>query len=115
MTDERLILSGLRDLVEFHQGNMDSADIVRVTTSATDLRAIRKKLQLTQEQLADMYGIPLGTLRNWEQNRRQLDGAAKLVPLLIELIDVIKSDPELSSKIRRKIRERGCINDVIVD
>ena len=78
-------------------------------------RAIRKKLQLTQEQLADMYGIPLGTLRNWEQNRRQLDGAAKLVPLLIELIDVIKSDPELSSKIRRKIRERGCINDVIVD
>lgn len=109
MTDERLILSGLRDLVEFHKGNKDGADTIEVGINATDLKGTRQRAKLTQQQLADTYGISLGTLRNWEQGRRELEGGAKLVPLLIELIEIIKDDPELTSRIHQKILERGKI------
>lgn len=35
------------------------------------LRAYRKGLGLSQPQLALRWGMPLGTLRTWEQGRRQ--------------------------------------------
>lgn len=70
MTDERLILNGLRDLVEFHRGNKDSAETIQVEISAADLRGTRQRANLTQEKLAQIYGIPIGTIRNWEQGRR---------------------------------------------
>ena len=112
MTDERSILSGLRDLVEFYQGDTNSVETVKVTTNAVDLRAIRRKLQITQEKLAEVYEIPLGTIRNWEQGRRQIEGGTRSLPLLIELIDIINSDPEISLKIRQKIQERKNMNKI---
>jgi putative transcriptional regulator len=41
-----------------------------------DVRAIRRKLHLSQLQFAQQYRIPLPTLRNWEQGRRQPDAPA---------------------------------------
>ena len=41
-----------------------------------DVRAIRRKLHLSQEEFAQKYRIPLPTLRNWEQGRRQPDAPA---------------------------------------
>jgi len=43
---------------------------------APDVRAIRKKLQMSQEQFAQTYRIPLATLKNWEQGRRHPDAPA---------------------------------------
>jgi putative transcriptional regulator len=37
---------------------------------------VRFKLGLTQEEFARRYGIPLGTLRDWEQHRTEPDQAA---------------------------------------
>jgi putative transcriptional regulator len=41
-----------------------------------DVRAIRRKLHLSQQEFAEKYRIPLPTLRNWEQGRRQPDAPA---------------------------------------
>jgi len=40
-------------------------------------KIIRRALQLTQEEFAARYHIPLGTLRDWEQGRAQPDQPAR--------------------------------------
>jgi putative transcriptional regulator len=38
---------------------------------------IRRALRLTQEEFASKFQIPLGTLRDWEQGRKEPDAAAR--------------------------------------
>jgi putative transcriptional regulator len=45
---------------------------------------VRKKLSLTQPVFARLLGIPVATLRNWEQNRFVMEPAAQT---LLKLID----------------------------
>jgi len=42
-----------------------------------DVRAIRTKLKMSQNAFAARFGILPSTLRDWEQNRRHPDGAAR--------------------------------------
>jgi putative transcriptional regulator len=44
-----------------------------------DVKAIRKKYGLSQSKFAEMLGISLGTLRNWEQGRRKPEGPARIL------------------------------------
>jgi putative transcriptional regulator len=53
-----------------------------------DPRRIRERLKLTQEQFAEKFEIPLGTLRDWEQGVGLPDRAART------LLRVIEQDPE---------------------
>jgi putative transcriptional regulator len=48
------------------------------------VRIVRMALGLTQEEFADAYGIPVATLRDWEQGRREPDQASKTLIKLIE-------------------------------
>jgi putative transcriptional regulator len=41
-----------------------------------DVRAIRRRLRMSQQEFARVYRIPLATLKNWEQGRRQPDAPA---------------------------------------
>jgi putative transcriptional regulator len=43
---------------------------------APEVRAIRRKLRMSQTEFAEKYRIPLPTLKNWEQGRRQPDAPA---------------------------------------
>lgn len=36
-------------------------------------REVRRELQMSQSQFASAFGIPIATLRNWEQGRRKID------------------------------------------
>lgn len=52
---------------------------------AAMLRAARARLGLSQKDAADMLGLPVATLRNWEQRRTVPDDAAKtLIRLLYD-------------------------------
>ena len=51
-------------------------------------RRIRERLKLTQEQFAEKFEIPLGTLRDWEQGVSLPDRAART------LLRVIEQDPD---------------------
>lgn len=41
------------------------------------VRVIRRALGLSQEEFATRFHIPLGTLRDWEQGRKEPDAAAR--------------------------------------
>ena len=45
---------------------------------------IRQRMGLSQEQFAERFRIPLGTLRDWEQHRTVPDQAARAYLLVIE-------------------------------
>ena len=56
------------------------------------VKIIRWALSLTQEQFAERYLIPLGTLRDWEQGRTEPDQAAQAY------LKVIAKEPETVSR-----------------
>ena len=49
---------------------------------------LRRRLGMTQEQFANAIGLPVATLRNWEQGRNGIDPAGK------SLLILIARDPE---------------------
>ncbi|QOF75051.1 transcriptional regulator (plasmid) [Aminobacter sp. SR38] len=53
-----------------------------------DVVAVRRKTGLSQVRFSDRFGIPVATLRDWEQNRRSPDHTARI------LLAVIEKEPE---------------------
>ncbi|MGO9450483.1 MAG: helix-turn-helix domain-containing protein [Candidatus Binataceae bacterium] len=49
---------------------------------------IRKRLGMSQRQFAETLGVPLATLRNWEQNRVMME------PATIALMRVLAHEPK---------------------
>ena len=49
---------------------------------------LRRRLNMTQKQFAEAVGIPVATLRNWEQGRNSIDPAGK------SLLILLARDPE---------------------
>jgi len=47
------------------------------------VKVIRRALELTQEEFAARYHIPLGTLRDWEQGRAEPDQPTRAYLTLI--------------------------------
>ncbi|MGH9605594.1 MAG: helix-turn-helix domain-containing protein [Terracidiphilus sp.] len=54
-----------------------------------NVKKLRERLGLTQEAFAAAYGIPLGTLRDWEQRRKNPDATARAY------LRVIARNPEM--------------------
>lgn len=65
---------------------LTEADFARMK-STPRVKIIRRALQLTQEEFALRYLIPLGTLRDWEQGRSEPDQTARAY------LKVIAADP----------------------
>jgi putative transcriptional regulator len=69
--------------------NPDAAPIgTAAQFRAMRVRSIRRRSGLTQEAFAERYRIPVGTLRDWEQERREPDAAA------LAYLRVIEREPE---------------------
>lgn len=47
------------------------------------VKVIRRALRLSQEEFAAKFHIPLGTLRDWEQSRKEPDAAARAYLVVI--------------------------------
>jgi putative transcriptional regulator len=85
MTDEQIHAAALADpdaqpLTEEQLGRMKPFSRVK---------RLRITLRLTQEQFAKRYGIPLSTLRDWEQYRTEPDQAAQSYIKAIEALPEI--------------------------
>ena len=52
------------------------------------VRALRQRMNLTQEEFAARFGLPLGTVRDWEQGAHRPDRAAQV------LLTVIANNPD---------------------
>jgi putative transcriptional regulator len=51
--------------------------ITKVEIGADDIRDVRKRSGMTQQQFAAAFGIGLGTLQKWERGERHPSGAAR--------------------------------------
>ena len=60
-------------------------------------KVIRRALRMTQEEFSRQFQIAIGTLRDWEQNRYEPDGAARAY------LKVIARDPDA---VRRALEVR---------
>ena len=82
------IMAGLSDALAYAQGDKSRGKKHLIKVPAVDVAAARKKLGLTQEDFASVFGVSLGTVRNWEQKRRRPEGPARV------LLAMIDKDPE---------------------
>jgi len=61
---------------------LSEADLKRMRRTP-QVKIIRRALELTQEEFATRYHIPLGTLRDWEQGRAEPDQPTRAYLTLI--------------------------------
>ena len=61
-------------------------------------RIIRRALELTQEEFAARYHIPLGTLRDWEQGRAEPDQPTQA------FLTLIARDPDHANRMLNQQR-----------
>ena len=73
MTDDEVMAAALADPDAQPLTPEDFARMRRTPRA----KIIRRALGLTQEQFATRFGIPLGTLRDWEQGAAEPDAAAR--------------------------------------
>ena len=58
--------------------------ISKIAIEAPDIRAVRERSGMTQQQFAATFGIGLGTLQKWERGERRPSGAAKSLLLVMQ-------------------------------
>jgi len=66
------------------RGEADPATYRVRVPAKIDVKAIRKARNMSQEEFSARFGIPIGTLRDWEQDRRQPEGPARVLLTVIE-------------------------------
>jgi putative transcriptional regulator len=76
------LIGSLEQAVAIARGK-PGANSRRTEVVVPDVRRIRRSLKLSQQQFATTYRIPLATLKNWEQGRRQPDAPAAALLLAI--------------------------------
>ena len=83
------ILRGARNALAYARGekSRSRATVVHVPKQI-DVKAVRKRLGLSQAAFAARFGFSVGTLRDWEQKRRRPEGPARV------LLTVIDREPE---------------------
>jgi putative transcriptional regulator len=52
-------------------------------TGATGVRDLRRRARLTQQEFAARLGVPVDTIRNWEQGKRMPRGPARALLAVI--------------------------------
>jgi putative transcriptional regulator len=57
----------------------------RSVLTSVDVKALRERLCLTQNEFSAMIGVSIKTLQNWEQGRREPEGPAKALLLVVEM------------------------------
>lgn len=77
------ILEGARQAIAIARGEADPDTFIVHVPAGIDVRAIRRRLGLTQAGFAARYGFTVARIRDWEQGRSQPDGAVRAYLLVI--------------------------------
>jgi len=83
-TVARSIQKGLEEALAYAKGGADARRYGVHVPHDVDVRAIRAKLKMTQEEFAGQFGFSVNTLRHWEQGKRQPEGPTRAYLLVIE-------------------------------
>jgi putative transcriptional regulator len=81
------IKQGLQEAIVHARGEANGVRVHR--PRAVDVRAVRAKVGMTQEQFAARFGFSTATLRHWERGDRSPHGPA------LVLLNVIEHNPQV--------------------
>ena len=79
------IIEGMSEALRYMEG--EKVPGLRVTTvqvPAIDVKRLRQKLKLSQNQFAAKFGFSPALVRNWEQGRNRPDGSARVLLAVID-------------------------------
>ena len=85
-TEFEEIKKGLLEAIEHAEGRSPKTRISR--PHAIDVKSVRTKIGMTQEQFAARFGFSTATLRHWERGDRTPHGPA------LVLLNVIQHNPQ---------------------
>jgi putative transcriptional regulator len=91
---EKKLMIGMREMLVYVKGNTKGARVHVV--HVVNVKAIRKRLDMTQKDFAQAFSLPIGTVREWEIGRRSPDQAAKV------LLAVIAAKPKVVQQVVKK-------------
>ncbi len=81
------LIAAAREGRAIARGEADPATYRVHVPAEIDVRKIRRQLGLSQDEFAARFGLSVATVREWEQDRRKPEGAARV------LLTVIEKDP----------------------
>ena len=83
------ILAGMRQAAAYAKGEtVEVRKTVVKTPAEVDVKMIRERLGLSQQEFALRFGFSTGSVRNWEQGHRRPEGPARV------LLKVIEKNPD---------------------
>lgn len=99
--DEAALDAELAERIALYKRHLRGEDVGMrsrtYTIEVTPAEAARRLSGLSQEEFCARLGISVGTLRNWEQGRRQPSGPAKA------LINLLVKRPELLAVVDARV------------
>jgi putative transcriptional regulator len=97
MTAGESMLAGAKQALAFARGEKDHGCVVHIPEEI-DVKAIRKKVAMSQSEFARMFGFSKRTLEHWEHGRRVPTGPARA------FLTVIAREPDA---VRRALSEQS--------
>jgi len=76
------LIEGIEEIRAWKRGEVKLKSTTVELPKAADVPQIRKALGYSQEEFAALMGVSVGTLRNWEQARREPHGPARSLLLV---------------------------------
>src|SRR5271157_3390297 len=95
--DFNRLMEGVKQGAEYLKGLSSPSRVRKVTVRIPDIRNIRKKLNVSQAEFAQMIGISVRTLQNWEQKRRVPDKPSRI------LLELAATYPKQVQKVSRRV------------
>lgn len=91
-------MEGVKQGAEILKGERKPARTYEV--AVPDVKIIREKLKASQSEFAQMLGISLRTVQNWEQKHRVPEGPARI------LLEVVSAYPEQVREVSQRVAKR---------
>ena len=104
------IIAGLEEFKAWRRGEVKLKTHVVEMPTAADVPAIRKELGLSQPEFAGFMGVSLGTLRNWEQARREPHGPARALLLVAAKQPAAVRAAFNAAHAKARTRKRGALS-----
>jgi putative transcriptional regulator len=81
---KRLIEAGNRAVAHLDGKDVGYREESFVVPDAVDVKAIRKAVDMTQEEFAKVYGFNIAAVRSWEQGTRKPNRSSRILLKVIE-------------------------------
>ena len=78
------ILKSARQALAYAKGETDATSYGVHIPSELDVKSIRQKIGMSQQEFAGYFGVSKRTIQEWEQGRRHPSGAARAFLLVID-------------------------------